>query len=49
MDELVLEGVVIRRLNEELREEGSWDNCTLIARPHGKACSLQLKSGERAT
>ena len=47
MDELQLEGVVVRRLDDELRVGASWDNCTLIARPHAKACSLQLKFGKR--
>jgi len=49
MEELVLEGVVVRRLDEELRAEGLSDNCTLIARPHSKACSVQLKCGECTT
>ena len=49
MNELVLEGVVVRRLDDELRIAASWDNCTLIARPHAKACSLQLKFGKRVS
>ena len=47
MDELLLEGVVVSRLDNKLREVASWNNCTLIARPHAKACSLQLKFGKR--
>ena len=47
MDELLLEGVVVRRLDDELRVGASWDNCTLIARTHAEACSLQLKFGKR--
>ena len=45
MDELLLEGVVVRRLDDELRVGASWDNCKLVARAHAKACSLQLKFG----
>ena len=48
MDELLLEGVVVSRLDDRLREGASWDGCTLIARPHAQACSLQLKLGKRS-
>jgi len=47
MDELLLEGVVVRRLDDELRVGASWDNCKLTAKAHTKACSLQLKFGTR--
>ena len=47
MDELLLKEVTVRRLDDELHTEASWDNCTLIARPHAKACSLQVKVGKR--
>ena len=49
MSELLLEGVVVRRLDDELRARASFDNCTLIARAHDKACSLQLKLGKFVT
>ena len=47
MDEFLLKGVTVRKLDDELRVGASWDDCTLIARPHAKACSLQLKLGKR--
>ena len=47
MDEFLLKGVTVRKLDDELRVGASWDNCTLIVRPHPKACSLQLKFGKR--
>ena len=46
MDECLLKEVTVRKLDEELRVGASWDNCTLIARSHAKACSLQLKFGK---
>ena len=47
MDECLLKEVTVRKLDEELRVGASWDDCTLIARPHAKACSLQVKFGKR--
>ena len=46
MEELNLQGVTVRKLDDELRAASSWDNCTLVARPGAKECSLQLKCGE---
>ena len=47
MDELLLDDMVVRKLNDELSAGESWKNCTLIARPRAKGCSLQLKFGKR--
>ena len=46
MDDLLLDGVVVRKLNDELSAGASWNNCTLIARPRVNGCSLQLKIGK---
>ena len=45
MEELNLQGVIARKLDDELRAAASWDNCTLVVRPGAKECSLQLKCG----
>ena len=46
MEEVHLQGVIVRKLDAELRVAASWDNCTLTARPGAKECSLQVKSSK---
>ena len=46
MDRLLLKGVVVRKLNDELCTETSWENCSLTALPQDEACLLQVKLGK---
>ena len=46
MEEFLLKGVTVRKLDDELQVGASWDNCKLIARQHAMVCSLQLKFGK---
>lgn len=46
MEDVHLQGVIVRKLDDELRVAASWDNCTLTARPGAKECSLQVKSSK---